>query len=144
MILRVIFLFIVLCKFSFLSFSQKKFNVIIDSIIYDNGSSKIDYLYRDSIIRSHLIGTWVDQNSETTYRKNGKYVVTFNNWQEERGEWEVENGILFYIPNGNREIILNGKTYQNKQPYRILSFSSSEMRTKIASDTTIWISRKIK
>ena len=125
------------------AYSQQKFNVTIDSIVYDVATNYSDLKHRDSIMAKLLIGTWVDQNSETIFKRNGMYFTTFTNSQNEKGEWSVKNGFLFYIPNGERYKYLNGKRIDQQQAYKILSFSNNEMRTKAIGDTTIWVARKV-
>ena len=114
--------------------------LIISTTAFGQTTVKDSSVLEDKFIRQNLIGKWKDQNSTTTFKKNGTYSTTFDDSLVEYGKWSVEKNTLSF----RGEIMDSFGSYFTA--YTILLFTPTKMEYQLIdtqSNNTIWIAFKI-
>jgi hypothetical protein len=121
------------------------FVLLLTLIVTQSHSQVTNPLLTDSIqkgsnlepdfIKQNIIGTWKDQNSETTFKKR-RYFLRYDDTKiEDYGTWKIKEN----------KLILYSDLFPSVITYTILYFSPGMFKIQFGSsnDAEIWIANRI-
>ena len=125
-------------------YGQKKFNVIIESVVYDKPVTREEFRIQDSLMTRMLVGKWKDQNSLIEYLRNGRFITKFDEGFIQKGDWKINHGFLVFTMDRIVTNLPDGRQVPYQESYQILLLTRDEFHSVTSVDTTIWKAKRIK